>query len=52
MPSSRGFFFDLEIEPKSLMSPALAGGFLTSSTTWKASSLFNDEKNEELKKLM
>ena len=52
MPSSRGFFFDLEIEPKSLMSPALGGGFLTSRTTWEASSLFNDVKNEELKKLM
>ena len=25
-----------EIEPMSLMSPALAGGFFTSSTTWEA----------------
>jgi len=24
------------IEPSSLMSPALAGGFLTTSTTWEA----------------
>ena len=51
-PPPGDFFFDLEIETKSLMSPALAGGFLTTSTTWEASSLFNDEKNEELKKLM
>ena len=27
---------DPEIEPKSLMSPALAAGFFTSSTTWEA----------------
>ena len=26
------------IEPASLMSPALAGGFFTTSTTWKVSS--------------
>ena len=28
---------DPEIEPMSLMSPALAGGFFTTSTTWEAS---------------
>ena len=27
---------DLGIEPVSLMSPALAGGFLTTSATWEA----------------
>ena len=27
---------DPGIEPKSLMSPALAGGFLTTSATWEA----------------
>ena len=27
---------DPGIEPESLMSPALAGGFLTTSTTWEA----------------
>ena len=27
---------DPEIEPESLMSPALAGGFFTTSTTWEA----------------
>jgi len=37
-------FSDLEIELKSLVSPALAGGFLTSSTTWEAPSSFNDGK--------
>ena len=30
-----------EIEPKSLASPALAGGFFTASATWEAFSSFN-----------
>jgi len=30
-----GDLSDLGIEPESLMSPALAGGFFTSSTTWE-----------------
>ena len=33
---SQGDTPDLGIKPKSLMSPALAGGFLTASTTWEA----------------
>ena len=35
MSSSRGSF-EPEIEPVSLMSPALAGGFFTTSSTWEA----------------
>ena len=35
MPSSRELL-DPEIEPESLMSPALANGFFTTSTTWEA----------------
>ena len=35
MPSSRGLL-DPGIEPESLMSPALAGGVLTTSATWEA----------------
>ena len=35
MPSSRAFP-DPGIEPSSLTSPALAGGFFTTSTTWEA----------------
>ena len=35
MPSSRDLPHP-EIEPASLMSPALAGGFFTTSTTWEA----------------
>ena len=30
-----GNLSDPGIEPRSLMSPALAGGFFTTSTTWK-----------------
>ena len=41
MPSS-GCLPDTGIEPASLMSPALAGGFSTTSTTWEA--LRGDEK--------
>ena len=33
--SSLGHLPNPGIEPKSLMSPALAGGFLTTSTTWE-----------------
>ena len=35
MPSS-GDLPNTGIEPRSLMSPALAGGFFTTSTTWEA----------------
>ena len=35
MPSSRDLP-DLGIEPISLMSPALAGGYFTTSATWQA----------------
>ena len=31
-----GDLSDLEIEPESLASPALAGGFFITSTTWEA----------------
>ena len=31
-----GDLFDPGIEPASLMSPALAGGFFTTSATWEA----------------
>ncbi|MGT9536967.1 hypothetical protein ACVWBC_15400, partial [Enterococcus faecalis] len=33
------------IEPVSLMSPALAGGFFTTSTTWEAHLSYNESKN-------
>ena len=33
---SPGDLFDSGIEPTSLKSPALAGGFFTTSTTWEA----------------
>ena len=36
MLSVPGDLPDLEIEPLSLMSPALADGFFTTSTTWEA----------------
>ena len=36
LPSSRGNLSDLEIEPTSLMSPAMAGRFFTASATWEA----------------
>ena len=32
----QGIFPTQEFEPTSLMSPALAGGFFTTSTTWEA----------------
>ena len=35
--SPPGHLPDLGIEPKSLLSPALAGGFFTTSATWEAS---------------
>ena len=38
---SPGDLSDPEIKPESLMSPALAGGFFTTSTTWKAHAHFN-----------
>jgi len=34
---SLGDLPDPEVEPTSLASPALAGGFFTTSTTWEAS---------------
>ena len=34
---SLGDLPDPEVEPMSLASPALAGGFFTTSTTWEAS---------------
>ena len=40
---------DPGIEPKSLMSPALAGGFFTASTTWEASSTPTLDPKKELK---
>ena len=36
LPSSRGIFPDPVIEPTSIMSPALAGRFFTTSATWEA----------------
>ena len=36
---------DPGIEPASLLSPALAGGFLTSSTTWEALSMIERDPN-------
>ena len=38
---SPGDLSDPEIKPESLMSPALVGGFFTTSTTWKAHAHFN-----------
>ena len=35
--SPPGHLPDPGIEPKSLLSPALAGGFFTTSATWEAS---------------
>ena len=32
---------DPEIRPRSLVSPALAGGFFTTSTTWEAPCLYS-----------
>ena len=40
MPSPPGDLPDPGMEPTSLMSPVLAGGFLITSTTWKAHILF------------
>ena len=40
---------DPGIEPKSLMSPALAGGFFPTSTTWEASSTPTLDPKKELK---
>ena len=36
LPSSRENLSNLEIEPTSLMSPAMAGRFFTASATWEA----------------
>ena len=36
LPYSTGDLPDPGIEPMSLMSPALAGGFFTTSTTWES----------------
>ena len=43
---SRGGLPDPGIEPVSLMSPALAGGFLTTSTTWEVLTLWAGLKQE------
>ena len=43
---SRGGLPDPGIEPVSLMSPALAGGFLTTSTTWEVLTLWAGLKHE------
>ena len=40
-----GDFPDPGIEPVALMSPALAGGFFTSSATWEAHQSFPLEKS-------
>ena len=37
---SLGDFAEPEVEPMSLMSPALASGFFTTSSTWEVQSLF------------
>ena len=39
MPTSRGIFLIQGIEPVSLKSPALAGRFFTTSTTWEGRQL-------------
>jgi len=44
-----GDLSDPRIEPMSLMSPALAGGFFTTSTTWEAPDIGtgNDKNRKE-----
>ena len=50
MPSSRGIFPNPGIEHVPLLSPVLAGGFLTTSTTWEALQvLVYSNKSEQLK---
>ena len=39
---------DPGIEPKSLLSPALAGGFFTTSTTWEAHEVKSDSVSVQL----
>ena len=39
-----------EIEPVTLTSPTLAGGFFTTSTTWDAHTSFNKSPKKENKK--
>ena len=39
--SSPGDFPDPGIKPKCLMSPVLAGGFFTTSTTWEAQQIYS-----------
>ena len=40
MPSSREIFHDPWIKPMVLKSPALAGGFFTTSATWETLSIY------------
>ena len=40
MPSSRGIFLTQGIKPVSLVSPALAGRFFTTTVTWEAQILY------------
>ena len=46
---TQGELPDPVIEPSSLMSPALAGGFFTTSATWEALPLadFKSQRNED-----
>ena len=41
---------DAGIEPMSLMSPALAGGFFTTSTTWEAKKQISPRETKEGRK--
>ena len=43
-----GDLFDPGIEPTSLVSPALAGGFFTTSATWEAQSTGDQAKAKDL----
>ena len=51
MPSSRGSS-KLGIEPESLMSPTLSGGFLTSSATWEAQFSTQHSRNVTVRGLL
>ena len=44
MPCPPSDLLDPEIEPVSLLSPALAGEFFTTSATWKIIFLYNEMK--------
>ena len=45
---SPGDLPDPGIEPVSLMSPALAGGFFTTGSTWEAQNISGTERNRSL----